>query len=254
MDQSVFDIFLITMSGIALIVFIALYFVEAGYGLMFDRKWGLPLDNRWAWMLMEAPVFLVMLAFWWSSDRKYETVPLLFFLFFECHYFQRSFIFPWLIKSRSRMPLGIMLMGICFNLLNGIMQGEWIFFLSPADRYDLAWLQTPQFIVGTLLFFTGMILNIQSDRIIRHLRAPGDTRHYLPEKGLFRYITSANYFGEIVEWCGFAIMTWSWAGAVFAWWTIANLVPRSNSIYHRYQQEFGAERLKGKKRILPFIY
>ena len=48
---------------------------------------------------------------------------------------------------------------------------------------------------------------------------PGDTRHYLPRGGMFRYVTSANYFGELTEWTGFAILTWSWAGAVFALFT-----------------------------------
>ena len=151
------------------------------------------------------------------------------------------------------MPAGIMLMGITFNLLNGYMQGEWIFHLAPQDMYTESWLYSPQFITGTILFFTGMAINIQSDHIVRHLRKPGDTNHYLPQKGLFRYVTSANYFGEIVEWCGFAILTWSASGAVFAWWTFANLVPRANTIYHKYKATFGNE-LGNRKRVIPFIY
>ena len=151
------------------------------------------------------------------------------------------------------MPAGIMLMGITFNLLNGYMQGEWIFHLAPQDMYTESWLYSPQFITGTILFFTGMAINIQSDHIVRHLRKPGDTNHYLPRKGLFRYVTSANYFGEIVEWCGFAILTWSASGAVFAWWTFANLVPRANTIYHKYKAMFGIE-LGNRKRVIPFIY
>ena len=151
------------------------------------------------------------------------------------------------------MPAGIMLMGITFNLLNGYMQGEWIFYLAPQDMYTKSWLHSPQFIVGTILFFTGMAINIQSDHIVRHLRKPGDTNHYLPKTGLFKYVTSANYFGEIVEWCGFAILTWSASGAVFAWWTFANLVPRANTIYHKYKAMFGNE-LENRKRVIPFIY
>ena len=98
-----------------------------------------------------------------------------------------------------------------------------------------------------------MVINGHSDNVIRHLRKPGDTRHYLPQKGLYRYVTSANYFGELVEWTGFAILTWSAAGAVFAWWTFANLVPRANAIYHRYQEEFGPQ-MGRRKRTLPFLY
>lgn len=151
------------------------------------------------------------------------------------------------------MPIGIMAMGIVFNMINGFIQGEWIFYLSPSDMYNSAWLLTPQFIIGTMLFFGGMIVNLHSDYIIRHLRKRGDTAHYLPKGAMFNYVTSANYFGEIVEWIGFAVLTWSWSGAVFAWWTFANLVPRANAIYKKYGCEFG-EDAKKLKRVIPFIY
>ncbi|MCD8193200.1 MAG: DUF1295 domain-containing protein [Tannerellaceae bacterium] len=246
-----FSLFLLGMTITAAIVFVALYFVNAGYGMFFSKKWGLSLPNRVGWMCMEAPVFLIMLYLWATSDRQFETVPLLFFLFFELHYLQRAFIFPLLIKGKSRMPVAIMCMAILFNILNGFMQGYWLFRLAPV--FTTEWLYTFPFIAGTILFFTGMAINIHSDYIIRHLRKPGDTNHYLPKGGLFNYVTSANYFGEIVEWCGFALLTWSASGAVFAWWTIANLVPRANTIYKRYKEEFGKEVGK-RKRVIPFIY
>lgn len=248
-----YTIFLMVMVAIAAIVFVILYFIDAGYGMLFDKKWGPPIPNKIAWVCMEAPVFIIMFILWYNSERQFETVPLLFFLLFELHYIQRAFIFPLLIKGKSKMPAGIMVMGIVFNILNGFMQGEWLFHLAPADMYTTDWLYSPQFIIGTLLFFTGMGINWQSDYIVRHLRKPGDTNHYLPKGGMFNYVTSANYFGEIIEWCGFAILTWSASGAVFAWWTIANLVPRANTIYRKYQVMFGNE-LEKRKRVFPFIY
>lgn len=248
-----YTIFLMVMVAIAAIVFVILYFIDAGYGMLFDKKWGPPIPNKIAWVCMEAPVFIIMFILWYNSERQFETVPLLFFLLFELHYIQRAFIFPLLIKGKSKMPAGIMVMGIVFNILNGFMQGEWLFHLAPADMYTTDWLYSPQFIIGTLLFFTGMGINWQSDYIVRHLRKPGDNNHYLPKGGMFNYVTSANYFGEIIEWCGFAILTWSASGAVFAWWTIANLVPRANTIYRKYQVTFGNE-LGKRKRVFPFIY
>ena len=72
---------------------------------------------------------------------------------------------------------------------------------------------------------------------------------------MFRWVTSANYFGELVEWTGFAILTWSVSGAVFALWTFANLAPRAARIYNGYRQEF-PEQLDPRttKRIIPFIF
>lgn len=253
MEQGTFLLFLGAMSIIALFVFIALYFVKAGYGMFRTASWGISINNKLAWMLMEAPVFIVMLLLWWNSAQYNSIVPLIFFLLFQLHYFQRAFVFPFLLKGKSRMPLAIMMMGMLFNLLNGFMQGEWLFYLAPENLYMPDWLKTPQFILGVLLFFTGMGINWYSDYAIRHLRKPGDTQHYLPSQGMYRYVTSANYFGEIIEWTGWAILTWSLSGLVFLWWTVANLVPRANAIWHRYKEEFG-DAVGNRKRVFPFLY
>ena len=253
--EHAYNLLLWGMIFLAVIVFIALYFVKAGYGIMRNGHWGPQIPNKWGWLLMEAPVFIVMGLLWWKSERRFEPVCLIFFLLFQIHYLNRSFIYPFLLKGKSPMPLSIILMGVVFNVLNAVMQGGWIFYFSPSNMYSLRWLYTPQFIFGTFIFFMGMYINMRSDYIIRHLRKPGDTKHYLPRGGMFRYVSSANYFGEIVEWIGFAILTWSLAGTVFAIWTFANLVPRANAIYHRYEDMFGEEFVKEKrKRVIPFIY
>ncbi|MBO5810097.1 MAG: DUF1295 domain-containing protein [Bacteroidales bacterium] len=240
---------------IAVIVFIALYFVTAGYGVFYNKKWGPTVPNKLGWIMMESPVFVVMILLCVFSERSSNIVCLIFLILFEIHYFQRSFVFPFLIRGKSKMPLSVIVMGVVFNVLNAIMQGGWIFYVSPENKYELSWLLSPQFIIGTMIFFAGMLINIHSDYVIRNLRKPGDTRHYLPKKGMFKYVTSANYFGEFVEWLGFAILTWSLSGAVFAVWTFANLTPRAAKIYDNYKKEFGDELdTKKVKRIIPFIY
>lgn len=255
MTLQAFHIFLIVMAALAVIVFVSLFFVDAGYGKFYNPKWGPSVDNRLGWVLMEAPVFFAMLLLWWFSGRRADPVRLVFLLFFELHYFHRSFIFPLKIRGRSRMPLSIILMGVLFNTLNALMQGGWIFYFSPAVAYPSSWLSSLPFVLGTFLFFYGMFINIQSDGIIRNLRQPGDTRHYLPKGGMFRFVTSANYFGEFLEWVGFAVLTWSLSGAVFALWTFANLAPRAARIYDMYQREFPDELDPAKvKRILPYIF
>lgn len=260
-----FTIYLLCMIGIAVVVFISLYFVEAGYGMLVSKRWGKLINNKLAWFLMEMPIFVSMLVIWIFSPHRFEIVPLIFFLVFELHYFQRVFIFPFLMKGKSKMPISIMLMGVAFNLLNSVMQGYWLFYESFNIQFSAfgihytdtaAWLTSPWFIIGIVLFFSGFAINLHSDYIIRHLRKdPTDTHHYLPKGGMFNYATSANYFGELTEWLGFAIMTWSLAGLTFFIWTFANLVPRANTLYHKYEKEFGEEmNNRHLKRIFPFIY
>lgn len=253
MEQTAFNLFLLVMSAIALVVFVCLYFVKAGYGIFRTSSWGPAISNKVAWVLMEAPVFLMMCYLWAASERRTEVTACMFFFLFQLHYFQRSFVFPLLMKGKSQMPIAIMLMGIVFNVLNGYMQGRWLFYLAPDEMYGTQWIASPWFIGGTLLFFVGMAINWHSDYVIRHLRKPGDTRHYLPSRGMYRYVTSGNYFGEIVEWAGWAVLTCSLSGLVFLWWTVANLVPRANAIWHRYREEFASE-VGNRKRVFPFLY
>ncbi len=244
-----------TMLALAVVVFVALQFVTAGYGMMYSRRWGSTVGNRLGWVLMEAPVFVAMLLLWLCSARRTELAPVVMVLLFLLHYFQRSFIFPMLIKGKGRMPLAIIAMGILFNLINAYMIGGWIFYVSPADCYPVSWLWSPQFIAGTIIFFAGMAINIQSDSIVRSLRKPGDTRHYIPRGGMYRYVASANYFGEFIEWTGYAILTWSLGGVAFAVWTFANLAPRAKAIHRRYECEFGEEYKSLKRKyIIPYIY
>ena len=121
--------------------------------------------------------------------------------------------------------------------------------------YTSDWFTSIQFIVGTLIFLTGMLINMDSDSVIRHLRKPGDTRHYIPKKHLYKYVTSANYFGEVTEWVGYAILTWSPAGLLFAIWTFANLAPRAKALTEKYEEEFGDEYKElHKKHLIPFIW
>lgn len=244
------------MSAIALVVFVALYFVKAGYGIFRTPQWGPSISNRLAWIWMEAPVFVVMFVLWAQSDTGFALPQYLFFMLFQLHYLQRSFIFPFLLKGKSRMPLSIMAMGIVFNVLNGVMQaGGLFYFPTPSlQGADASYLAQPHAWIGIAVFFTGMFINLHSDHVIRHLRAPGDTRHYLPARGLYRYVTSANYLGELIEWTGFALLTAQPCAWVFVWWTAANLVPRAAAIHRHYIEEFGSEAVGNRKRIIPFIY
>ena len=249
------------MAVMAVIVFVALFFFKAGYGYLSSSNWGPKISNRCAWVIMEAPAFIFMLYYTIRFELSgidtgnSRTVLFIMASHYLIHYFQRSFIFPLMMRGKSTMPIAIMLMGSVFNTLNAYLIGGWLFREAPAGMYGTDWLWSPQFIIGMVIFIAGMTINLHSDHVIRSLRKPGDTKHYIPRKGFYKYVTSANYFGELTEWIGYAILTWSPAGALFAIWTFANLGPRAKSLTEKYEKEFGEEYtcLK-KKHIIPFIW
>lgn len=259
--MNTYYIILTSMAVMAVIVFVALFYFKAGYGYLSTSKWGPKISNKAAWVIMEAPAFIFLLyqtiSFAASGVETGNSRTVLYLMagLFLLHYFQRSFIFPFLMRGKSKMPIAIMLMGLTFNTLNAYLIGGWLYGQAPAGMYGTHWLWSPQFIIGAVVFFTGMAINLHSDHIIRNLRKPGDTKHYIPRKGLYKYVTSANYFGEFTEWVGYAILTWSPAGLLFAAWTFANLAPRAKSLTAKYEEEFGEEyKSLKKKHIIPFIW
>ncbi|MHA1620281.1 MAG: DUF1295 domain-containing protein [Promethearchaeota archaeon] len=245
-----FDILKYTMMGIGVLVFISLLFVKAGYGRYTNKKWGPQIDNRWGWVLMECvPPILFFVFFLLGIDHTNITL-VIFLLIWEIHYVQRAFVYPFLIRGKKQIPLAIVGLGLIFNGLNSYIQGRYLFYINP--NYGAEWLTTPAFIIGTIIWLSGYIINLSSDRILRHLREPGETGYKIPHGGLFKYISCPNYFGEILEWAGWAILTWSFAGFVFALWTIANLAPRARS-HHKWYQTHFPDYPPERRALIPFL-
>ena len=243
------------MVVLAVVVFVALQYLKAGYGYLRSKGWGPMINNKLGWVLMEIPVLIVTCIIYIYASGWQNLTATVLISFLTVHYIQRSLIYPFLMRGKSKIPISVVLMGAVFNVVNAYLICGWLFILAPEGRYTPSWLYSPQFIIGALIFIFGMVVNLHSDYIIRHLRKPGDTRHYIPRGGMFKYVSSANYFGEITEWFGFAILTWSVPGAIFCMWTFANLAPRANSLYEKYAAEFGEEFTSLKrKRLIPFIY
>jgi 3-oxo-5-alpha-steroid 4-dehydrogenase 1 len=111
----------------------------------------------------------------------------------------------------------------------------------------------PAVIAGVVIFVTGYGINLSSDKTLRELRQRnGEGIYSIPHGGLFKLISSPNYFGEMIEWIGWAILTWSFAGVAFAVFTIANLFPRAIANHKWYRRIF-PEYPKERKAIVPFL-
>ena len=78
------------------------------------------------------------------------------------------------------MPAVVVAMGLAFNVVNGLLQGSWLFHLGPARA--VRWLLDPRFLAGTALFLAGMTLNWRADAALRRLRAPGCALHSVLER------------------------------------------------------------------------
>ncbi|MBN9293643.1 MAG: DUF1295 domain-containing protein [Flavobacteriia bacterium] len=237
--------------AVALVTFIALLKITAPYGRHTKSSWGPLIDNKLGWFIMEFFVLIVLSYFVITGSNVQSVTNFIIIGFFALHYLNRSIIFPLRIKTNGKkMPVSIMLMAMFFNLNNGFLIG---YYLGEFRVYSLEWLQTPQFIIGTLIFAAGMFINWHSDTLLIHLRKPGETGYKIPKGGLFNYVSCPNLFGETIEWAGFAILTWSLPGFAFFIWTFANLIPRAIS-HHKWYKEKFPDYPKERKAVFPFLW
>lgn len=110
--------------------------------------------------------------------------------------------------------------------------------------------------LGIFLFFLGFYFNIQSDSILISLRSNKKTdgqKYLIPKGGLFEYVSAANYFGESLEWFGFALACNHPASWIFCLFTLSNLVPRGYSAHKWYHTQF-KDYPKERKAFFPFLF
>lgn len=251
LERQIYNILLVSLFAVSILIFMLLFFLNAPYGRFTRKTWGLRINPKLAWFIMESPAFFTIIICFLIGDKRNNFITLIFLAIWTIHYFQRAFIYSFLIKSeKNTFPVLLIVFSILFNVWNGYLNGRYLFYFAP--RYDIGWLKDPRFIIGTVIFFSGYVINLNSDHILRQLRKPGENGYKIPTGGLFRYLSSPNYFGEIIEWAGWAILTWSLPGLAFAVFTIANLAPRALSNHEWYLKSF-PDYPKKRKAIIPFI-
>lgn len=251
MDLQTFFYFCYAWIGFAVLAFIGLQFTKAAYGKFIDKTWGPSIPNKLGWVLMEAFVLMVLYYFVFTATKKLSSVDWVIIGLFSVHYINRSFIYPFRTKTKGKkIPISIVGLALFHNLVNGFLIG---YFVSNLSNYSNEWLYSWQFISGLLIFIFGMILNLKSDNTLINLRSKASDGYKIPYGGGFKYISSPNLVGEMIEWIGFAILSWSLPTFCFAFFTFCNLLPRAVANHKWYKKTF-AEYPKDRKAVIPKIF
>jgi protein-S-isoprenylcysteine O-methyltransferase Ste14 len=212
--------------------------------------WGPQIPARLGWILMETPAVAVFAWAFFSGEHWLSVAPLALFALWETHYVYRTFAYPFRMRGGSQMTLFIVaFVALLVTAPYGYLNGR---YLSQFGNYPTSWLVDPRFLIGTGLFVAGFVINLRSDSILRKLRGPAETGHKVPSGELFRWVSCPNYLGELIEWTGWAIATWSLPGLAFAIWGAANLVPRALSNHHWYREHF-PEYPPGRRALVPHL-
>jgi protein-S-isoprenylcysteine O-methyltransferase Ste14 len=238
--------------GLSAVTFPFLFFVTMPYGRHMKDDRAPKMKALPGWLIMEAPAPIIFPIIFAQGANASQLVPIIFLGIWECHYFYRSFLFPLRMRDRGKLkPVAAVAVGFLFNTVNGFLNAYAITELAP-HLYETNWLWDPRFLVGIALMIIGVSTNIHSDTILRNLRKPGETGYKIPYGGFYRWVSSPNYLGEITEWVGFALATWTTAGLAFALFSFANLFPRAIA-HHRWYHDKFEDYPEDRKAIIPKI-
>ncbi len=228
----------------AAVVFPVLFFITAPYGRHARPGFGPMVPAKLGWVVMESPSLFLFVALWLRNPQFGSPLVTALGVLWVIHYSQRTFVFSLLMRDENRQqPLMTVVMAIVFNLLNTSGNA-----LGLTDRpFDLP------FVVGVSLFVVGFAINLHSDHVLRTLRKPGETGYKIPYGGLYGWISAPNYFGEIIEWTGFAIAAQTLAGWAFVVFTLANLAPRALANHRWYREKF-ADYPPERRALVPFLW
>ncbi len=257
--NTLYDTLLIIGFLYALLVFVSSFFGTAQYGGRFGSKAkGLKLGSKPGWILMEFPGLLVFPIVFFMGSKAFDPVPLFFLAVWMFHYSNRALITPLLMRvqpgSQSSFAFNVVIAGWITLTLHGYFNAAYI--SEYGNHYGIEWFSDPRFIVGLLIYAAGFTINVHSDSILRNLRSPNpspdEPRYKVPHGGLFKFVSCPQYFGEILSFTGFAVMTWN-LGAVFVLaMTAGNLIPRALFTHRWFRKNF-EDYPSQRKAIIPYI-
>ena len=249
--------------AMAAATFLILLRFTAPYGRHYrGRGWGPHIANRAGWIVMELPATVMFLYVYCLGQHAWQLVPLVFLGMWQVHYLNRTFVYPFRTRTKGKkMPVLVVGSGFLFNVINAYVNAR---FVSHIGEYGLDWLGDPRFLAGLAIFLAGLALNIHSDNILLRLRkadgagrGPGNlgsvTDGYaIPHGGAFRWVSCPNYLGELLEWAGWALATWSLGGLAFFVYAVANLVPRARSNHRWYRGRF-EDYPESRRAVIPGV-
>ncbi len=219
-------------------------------GRIGGRGFGMRVEIRLAWFIVELPA-LATFPLIYASSGNFHLVGNVVVVLWLAHYGHRTLVWPWLVPNKgTTVPFTMVAMALFFNGVTGGLIG---WFMGYVADYGESWLSDPRFVAGLAVMFAGAALNVWADYRLLRLRKASPGQRVLPRGGAFEYMACPNLAGEILEWFGFALLTWSFPGLAFAIWTVANLAPRAVWRRNQYRESF-ADFPKGRAALIPKVW
>ena len=125
-----YDLVLTIAFAYVAFVSVTAWFFPSPYGRFGTKKFGLALDPRLGWFLMELPATLSFVYFFSKGAHRSELVPRIFLVMWLMHYANRGFIFPMLMRvprsAQATFSLMLVVIGWSVTSLHGYLHATYI--------------------------------------------------------------------------------------------------------------------------------
>ncbi|KAI9714456.1 MAG: hypothetical protein M1820_000417 [Bogoriella megaspora] len=241
-----------------------------------DSRWNIP--GKIAWITMEAPGFMTLLYIMYSLPKELDLDGLPWANWtmaglFTIHYIYRAIISPLLNPSMSPTHAFVWTSALSFQLINATSIGGWLAGYGPTTVYD--WAGRLYLIeIGMVVWGWSFLATIYHDDDLREIRRAARRRqkrqaeksgkegvgeegvdkvYMMPKNGLFSVVLFAHYLCEWMEWVGFwMIGGWGCGPArSFLLNEISTMLPRALQGKRWYIEKFGADKVGGRKAVIP---
>ena len=196
-------------------------------------------------------IVLFTLAYFMTGTRFNGAANIVMYCLFIIHYINRAIITPITNRhSRSTVVFWIPIVNTLVNALFHYVNADYIGSANFCQGYYF----DPRFILGIIIMITGFIINRVADAQLICLRENyKDNSYKVPKGPLYFLISQPNYLGEMIEWFGWALLTWSLSGVVWFLFVASTHIPRARA-NHRWNQKEFDDYPKRRKALIPFIY
>lgn len=183
--------------------------IKIGYGRLKNSTLSLELPPKLAWFLFEVPNLIWAVYFILIRGDQLS----LGYGLFIVHYINRCIIYPLSLKTTNKVPLEIAAAAASFTFANGYLQGLSNQKMNQSSEHNKLLL-----VLGIVLFFLGLFINIKSDQILQSAKEKSGGKkkedeqvkskhnYVVINEFLFKYVANPNYFGEIIEWLGYFLI------------------------------------------------
>ena len=237
---------------LAIVSFIVQIFKAMPYGKQDNGRGSCRVHQRTAFAVSQIVTGIVIFSVTFFLQRNFDGIPnIIMYCLFTIHYINRGIVDTIANRHNQRtVRLWVPVVATISTLLYHFINAQFIGEASYCDTY----VTDPRFLLGLIIFITGFILNRVADgQLICLRKGYHDSDYQIPKGCSFFSISCPNYLGEIIEWFGWALMSWSLAGLVWFLFVCATHIPRARHNHKWYQKQFD-EYPPRRTALIPFIY